>query len=360
MPLLRAGSRLSRRYVEALEREGVHAVYIRDEATEGIEPEEVLSAETRAAATQAVDTTLDAARRALAEGRPLLGEHVAALEAVAIRMAFEISQAPVLALALADLSSADAYTLQHSIDSAALALLIGNRLFNERGYVDYVGRRIWERIDVRLSRLALGMLLHDVGKLALPDAITNKAPAELDPDERAALRTHTRAGLELLRSDLISPLVKIVVRSHHERWDGSGYPEALKEQQIHELARIAAVADVYDAVTSERPHSPAQPAHVGVRIIREGRGRLFDPEVVDAFSRIVAPFPPGESIELADGRAGVVASVPPNDLDRPVVRVIGDGDPYDLARGEHPGLGIAVWEDMRAAGAPASSRGSAP
>ena len=355
LPLLRAGSRLSRRYVQALTREGVPAVYIRDDATEGIEPEGALAPETRAAAAQAVDTTLAHARRALAEGRPLLGEQVAGLEAVAIRMAFEISQAPMLALALADLSSADAYTLQHSIDSAVVALLIGNRLFNERGYVDYVGRRIWERIDVRLSRLALGLLLHDVGKLALPGTITDKAPADLDPEERAALRTHTRTGLELLQSDLISPLVKIVVRSHHERWDGSGYPEGLKEQQIHELARIAAVADVYDAVTSERPHSPAQPAHVGVRIVREGRGTLFDPEVVDMFSRIVAPFPPGDPIELSDGRAGVVASVPPNDLDRPVVRVIGDGDPYDLALAEHPALGIAGWEDMRTSRVAASS-----
>jgi len=349
---------MSARYIDALVREGVHAVYIRDPATDGIDPQEVLKPETRAAAAKAVDTTVGSARDALAGGRPLSAEALSTLEAVASRMAFEVSRTPALALALADLSAADSYTLHHGIDAAALGLLIGSRLFDARGYVDYVGRRSWERIDVRLSRLGLGLLLHDIGKLALPDAITTKASHELEPHEREMMHTHTRAGLELLRSDLISPLVKVVVRSHHERWDGSGYPDGLKEQQIHELARIAAIADVYDAITSEQPHSPAQPVHVGVRTIREGRGTLFDPEIVDVFARLVAPFPPGETVALTDGRGGVVAAVPPQKLDRPVVRIIGDGEPYDLALAEHPRLHIVGWEDFGAAEVPAAGEWS--
>jgi HD-GYP domain-containing protein (c-di-GMP phosphodiesterase class II) len=160
------------------------------------------------------------------------------------------------------------------------------------------------------------------------------------------MKTHPVAGTDLLRSDLISPLVKVVVRSHHERWDGGGYPDGKAGGDIHELARIATVADVYDAVTSERVYAAAKPPDIGVRIIREGVGSAFDEEVGAVFTKIVAPFPPGNEVELSDGRAGVVASVPESDLDRPVVRILGDGEPYDLPLSEHPRLKIVGWEDF--------------
>jgi hypothetical protein len=135
------------------------------------------------------------------------------------------------------------------------------------------------------------------------------------------MRGHPRAGVDMLRSDLISPLVKVVVRSHHERWDGGGYPDGLAGLDIHQLARVAAPADVYDAVTSERAYAPARPADVGVQIVLEGSGRAFDPDVIDVFKRVVAPYPPGTEVRLSDGRRGVVASVPPENLERPCVRV---------------------------------------
>jgi HD-GYP domain-containing protein (c-di-GMP phosphodiesterase class II) len=346
MPLLRAGSKLTPAFKDKLLSAGVHAVYVQDELSEGIDPKPVLSAETRAVAAEAVATTLEAARGAITDGRPLSAEALASLEAVAIRMSHEIANIKDLAVALADLSAADSYTLQHSIDAAAVGLLIGHRLFRERGYVDYNGRQSWERTDVRLTRLGLGLLLHDVGKLALPGALLRKAPSTLDADEQEIMRMHTWTGLELLQSDLISPLVKVVVRSHHERWDGSGYPEGRAGGDIHELARIAAVADVYDAVTSERSYAPAQPAHAGVRMIREGRDTAFDPEIVDAFCKIVAPFPPGDAIELSDGRGGVVAEVPEHHIDRPVVRILGDGEPYDLPLADNSRIRIVGWDDM--------------
>jgi HD-GYP domain-containing protein (c-di-GMP phosphodiesterase class II) len=345
MPLLRAGCKINARYRDALRRAGIHAVYIKDEATEGIEPQSLLSAETRAAATQAVAKAFDGAAEALQAGRPLAAEAVEQLDKIAHRMAREVAETSEFALALADLSGSDGYTLQHSVDVASLGLLIGQRLFGERGYVDYRGRRVYDKIDNRLTRLGLGLLLHDIGKLAIPTEILNK-PGRLEPHEWEIMKTHPVAGTELLRSELISPLVKVVVRSHHERWDGEGYPDRKAGGDIHELARIAAVADVYDAITSERVYAAANPAHVGVRAIREGAGTVFDEEVVEAFSKIVAPYPPGDAIELSDGRGGVVAEVPEHDLDRPVVRVIGDGAPYDLPLAEHPRLRIVGWEDF--------------
>jgi HD-GYP domain-containing protein (c-di-GMP phosphodiesterase class II) len=270
---------------------------------------------------------------------------VAQLDSIAARMAREVAATSEFALALADLQGADSYTLQHSVDVAAVGLLIGQRLFRERGYIDYRGKRVYDKVDNRLTRLGLGLLLHDIGKLAVPTEILNK-PGRLDPHEWEVIRTHPVAGVELLRSELISPLVKVVVRSHHERWDGEGYPDGKAGTDIHELARIAAVADVYDAVTSERVYATARPAHAGVRVIREGAGSAFDEEVVEVFNKIVAPFPPGDEIELSDGRAGVVADVPEAALDRPVVRVLGDGEPYDLPLTDYPRIKIVGWEDM--------------
>jgi HD-GYP domain-containing protein (c-di-GMP phosphodiesterase class II) len=345
MPLLRTGTELTPRFKDALERAGVHAVYVDDEVSRGITPIAVLSDETRSAATAAVARAFDGAKDSLKTGRPLSPKAIEELQGIAARMAEEIGQTNEFALALADLSAADGYTLQHSVDVAALGLLIGQRLFNARGYFDYRGKRTYERIDARLTRLGLGLLLHDIGKLAVPSEILNK-PGKLDPAEWEIMKTHPIAGLDLLRSDLISPLVKVVVRSHHERWGGGGYPDNKVEDETHELARIAAVADVYDAVTSERVYAAARPAHIGVRIIREGRGTSFDAEIADVFSKIVAPFPPGDSVDLCDGRGGVIVRVPEGNLDRPVVRVLGDGDPYELPLLDHPDLHIAGWEDM--------------
>jgi HD-GYP domain-containing protein (c-di-GMP phosphodiesterase class II) len=264
------------------------------------------------------------------------------LQSVADMIARDIEDNADVAVALDDLSSADGYTLQHSIDVAAVGMLIGQKLFRERGWIDHTGRRSYERRDRRLARLGLGLLLHDIGKLAIPTEILNK-PGRLDEGEWELMRAHPRTGVEMLRSDLISPLVKVVVRSHHERWDGGGYPDGLGADSIHQLARIAAVADVYDAVTSERVYAAARPPDVGVRIVTEGAGRAFDPEVVEVFKRVVAPYPPGVEVRLSDGRRGVVVSAPPNKLDRPVVRVGWDAggaqvSPYEIDTAEDPEL----------------------
>ena len=159
------------------------------------------------------------------------------------------------------------------------------------------------------------------------------------------MRSHPRLGVELLRdTSAWCPLVQAVVLRHHERWDGGGYPDGRRETDIHEMARIAAVADVYDAMTSERLHAPAQPAHEGVRTILQGSGTLFDPDVVAVFAKLVAPFPPGIEIRLADGRRAVVVSVPAEALDRPLVRVIDDpAAPYEVSLLDEPSLAIDGW-----------------
>jgi HD-GYP domain-containing protein (c-di-GMP phosphodiesterase class II) len=158
------------------------------------------------------------------------------------------------------------YIVEHSIDATALGLSIGRRLVP----------------DDLLLELGTGLFLQDIGKLALPPSLVYK-PGPLEADEWELMMQHPRLGLEFLRDDTISAQAKSIVRSHHERWDGSGYPSALIGEEIPLFARIAAVADVFGAVTSERFYAQALPPHEGVELIRAGSGSAFDPAVVEAF-----------------------------------------------------------------------------
>jgi HD-GYP domain-containing protein (c-di-GMP phosphodiesterase class II) len=171
-----------------------------------------------------------------------------------------------------------------------------------------------------MRKLGIGLLVHDVGKLAVPPEVLNK-PARLTDDELRVMRIHPEAGVELLRAADLSPLTISVIRDHHERPDGTGYPHGLKGTAIHEFARFAAVADVYDAVTSKRVYSGAVQPHVGVGIIRQGAGTQFCTDVVRHFRAVVMPYPVGHEVVLPDGRRGVVSAVDPLDPDRPTVRV---------------------------------------
>ena len=165
-----------------------------------------------------------------------------------------------------------AYFVEHSIDATVAGLVVGRRLLDEAALAD----------------LATGLFLQDIGMLVLPESLVQK-PGPLAPDEWALMMRHPLLGLEFLRDDSVSSPAKSVVRSHHERWDGSGYPGALIGEEISLFARIAAVADAFDAVTSERYHAPPVPPAEGVELIRAGSGTDFDPQVVDAFLVAFAP-----------------------------------------------------------------------
>jgi HD-GYP domain-containing protein (c-di-GMP phosphodiesterase class II) len=343
VPLLRAGVKLTPRYRELLSRAGISAVYVEDELSDGIVVEPVIDDQTRAVATRAVSGAYNSAREAISRGRKLAPEAVRELDCIVQRILAQIESSGGAALALADLSSADGYTFQHSIDVTALGLLVGFRYFTEHGWTDFRGESRFDQLEDRLSILGLGLLLHDIGKLAIPLGILNK-PGKLTDEEWEIMKTHPRAGVDMLDGSRWSPLVKSVVLRHHERWNGSGYPDGKAGTEIHQMARIAAVADVYDAITSERLYAPARPAHIGVRAIMEGSGALFDPAVVEAFCQVVAPFPAGTEVELSDGRCGLVVSVPDEALDRPLVRVFGPrGVEEEVSLLEDTSIGIKDW-----------------
>ncbi len=239
VPLLRSGVRLTPRYRELLLKAGISAIYVEDELSDGIMVEPVVDDQTRAVATRAVSTAFNTARDALSRGKRLTPDAVESLEDVVQRILAQIVSSGGVALALADLSSADGYTFQHSIDVTAVGLMVGHRYFTDNGWTDFRGERHYNQLEERLSTLGLGLLLHDIGKLAIPLGILNK-PGKLTPEEWTIMKSHPRAGVDMLDGGQWSPLVKSVVLRHHERWNGSGYPDGKIGTEIHPMARIAA------------------------------------------------------------------------------------------------------------------------
>jgi ribonuclease P protein subunit RPR2 len=134
-------------------------------------------------------------------------------------------------------------------------------------------------------QLEFGFLLHDVGKVAIPDAILYK-PDRLSDRERALMAQHPVIGAQIVRGIEFLAQAAQVVRHHHERWDGTGYPDGLAGEDIPLAARVFAVADVLDALTTERPYRPASPLSVAREMINAASGAHFDPSVVDAFNSI--------------------------------------------------------------------------
>ena len=317
MPLLRSGAKITERYCRALAEAGIHAVWVHDPVSMGIEPHDLVPPQVREEAAKTVSDALAGARVAIENGQGLSPEFAQELSEIVARLVAAVAGHSGVALCLNDLAAADAYTHQHSIDVCALGLLLGKYLFARDGWEDYKGRHRIDGVDKRLHLLGMGLLLHDIGKLAVPAGILNK-PGKLT--EMKVMQTHPDVGATMLTSGIYSPLVRAIVREHHERWDGKGYPRGLSGSHISQLARIAAVADVYDAVTSERPYRPAQAPKVGVDVVTSAAGTQFDPEVVAVFRRLVFPYPVGSEIVLANGTTGVVAEIDPDDPERPLIR----------------------------------------
>ena len=143
-----------------------------------------------------------------------------------------------------------------------------------------------------------GAILHDIGKIGIPDRILLK-PGPLDHDEFALMRTHTEIGDRMLEPVDVLEGVRPVVRHHHERWDGNGYPDRLAGDEIPVAARIVSVADAVEAMSADRPYRAAlQPAEV-LSELEIGRGAQWDPQIVDLVVRLI------ESRELQTGEAGL-------------------------------------------------------
>lgn len=200
----------------------------------------------------------------------------------------------------------DEYTFVHSVNVSAMAVIIGLAF-------DY---------DVNsLKKLGLAALLHDIGKIKVDSGLINK-PGKLTEEEKLIMNRHSQYTYELLlERPEIDATVALSAYQHHEKFDGTGYPQGLKGEEIEPFARIIAVADVYDALVTDRSYRKSMMSYVAAEIIQASCYTHFDPVVVKAFMQNIIIYPVGSMVVLSTGEKGIVCRINPSMPARPVVIV---------------------------------------
>lgn len=210
----------------------------------------------------------------------------------------------------------DDYTFNHSVDVCILSILTGITLGYNR---------------LQLRELATGALLHDIGKVEVSKEVLNK-PGSLLPDEMEEIRQHPARGFDILRRHYDIPLLSAhVALQHHERLDGSGYPRRISGDEIHEYARIVMIADVFDALSSDRPYRPACPVAKALDFIKSEVGKSFEEDYVAALISNISPFPAGTVVLLTTGEIAQVVRTAKSAPERPVVKIFFDREKRRLA-----------------------------
>lgn len=329
--LLQSGVRLTRKYIEKLQELGIDTMFIEDDTFDDVEIHTSVSAKTREVAYSALQNL----------SKNLNGNNFSNLNLQEIENAVQSIIEDLLCsrdliLNVHDIQGYDDYTFQHSVNTTIIALIMAISM----GWPEH-----------RLLELGMGVLMHDVGKIKVPPEILNKK-GRLTEEEFAEIKKHAEYGFEILRNCRdVNLLSAHVALQHQERWDGSGYPRGLKGTEIHEYGRLAAVADVYEALTSKRVYRDALQPYEAYEYVVANSGKLFEPKIVqDTFTRCITPYPNGSGIRLSNGQRGNVVKQNPSFPTRPYVRMTHDGErplplPVDYDLAENPSLVIVAIEN---------------
>ena len=217
-----------------------------------------------------------------------------------------VSRNPGALISLARLKTADDYTYMHSVAVCALMVALSKQL----------------RLDEAQTRSAgIAGLLHDLGKALMPMDVLNK-PGKLTDEEFSIIKKHPEAGHQLLLGSTGADEIALdVVLHHHEKTDGSGYPKHFKASEISLFAKMGAVCDVYDAITSNRPYKAGWDPAESLRKMAEWCTGHFDPRIFQAFVKSLGIYPIGSLVKLSSGRLGIVIDQAPDSLLKPRIKV---------------------------------------
>jgi putative nucleotidyltransferase with HDIG domain len=306
--LLHEGVELADKLIHKLQEMGITYVYIRDWRTEDIQYKDPLSAKMRTMAIQTIESVLKevGANKDLS-GSLVIEKASKRLSGLIRQLIDEIRGNRELLTILSDVYTYDHYIFTHSLNVTLYSLAIGMKL---------------QLLPKELEILGLGAILHDVGKMKVPADILLK-PGKLTVKEFESIKKHPEDGFNILRKvETIPLLVAHCAFQHHERLNGTGYPRGLEGDEIHDFGKIIAIADVFDAVTSNRIYRQAMLPHEGLEILYAGAEKLFDKRIIEVFRQAVAVYPVGVTVELNDGRKGVVCRQNAGLSDRPVIRIL--------------------------------------
>lgn len=341
--LLIKGTRLSKRYINKIKDHGFYTIYIIDKYSQQ-ELQDVIKPQIRRKAIETVKKIYDNFSLIQSEStnqfvkKKIQREslwNISQMQEMSKLIVDDIFSKPELLVSLVDIKSLDTYTFNHSVNVGILALTLG------------IGYGL-NRND--LYDLTLGCMLHDIGKIFIPMDILNKSN-KLNDDEFNIIKGHCEKGFTYLRDNTdLGPKVRIISLQHQEKFDGSGYPQGLKGNEINQLSQISAVADVYDALTSDRPYRKALSPHEAIEYIMASGNTHFDMNMVKAFLKKIIPFPVGTVVKLSNGFVGTIEKVNEDMILRPILTIFRFGkediNPFscDLSREKNIVIKNVVYE----------------
>lgn len=311
--ILPAGRTNVARYIPNLRNMGIEYVYVEDSKSTGIEIPDAIAERTRVSCKQVL-------QNAIQQFSITDKMETKALEKSVNEVISEILKTTDVQVSLNDIASNDEYTYTHSVSTMVYSLMIARKLnYSEQ----------------KLVVLGMGTLLHDIGKMLIDHEIMYKE-GELTQQEYDYVKMHSLYGYQVLRRIAsLSEQVRQIAYMHHERIDGSGYPQGLRGEELNEYIRIVSIADVYDALTTDRCYRKKWPANKAMDFLIERSGKEFDPGLVGLFTQQLAVYPNGSLVRLSNRCLGIVSGQNRNMPLRPFVRVIQDPEgrevvPYEL------------------------------
>ncbi len=300
--LLGKGTELTKHFIKRLKSLGYTQVYVEDGLIDDSTPDELISNATRVQIASSISEIT-------ANFRLTNKLNVIKFNNVMHTILTNVLNNKRMLASLTDIRTSDPndFLFNHSINVSALSVLIGIHLYYS---------------DQKLFELGMGVLLHDIGKVALPDKFLSVSFNELTSEEQEIYRQHTWNGYHILRANPEIKLVSAAIAlQHHERFDGSGYPRSLKGTSILEYARIASIADTYDNLSNDKGTFKRLPAHKVYQYLQSRSGIDYDPKILDRFIQKIALYPQGTKIILNNKKSGFVLRQNNSNNSRPVVRL---------------------------------------
>jgi len=307
--LLNKGVVVNNKVLAKLMNHNVNYIYIEDPLSDGIEPEGIIEEKQMVGSISTVKKVFEDVMKQEKQGvRAVIPEdHLKLVEEIINSLMESLESAEDILYTVVDLIGTDEYTYKHSVNVAVLSILTAKAL--EYSYED-------------IKSIALGAILHDIGKVRVNIDLIKK-PGKLTQEERKEVERHPQLGYELVQNvDSIPYSTKQIIRLHHEKLDGSGYPLGLRGFEVPQYVRIVTICDMYDAMTTDRVYRSRMPIYKALDILMGEAVYKIDRNIYKFMTNNICIFPPGLGVVLSDGRLGVIASYKAQNPSRPQVRVL--------------------------------------
>ncbi|WKY48631.1 HD-GYP domain-containing protein [Eubacteriaceae bacterium ES3] len=320
---------LTEDYIKRIKKLNYNGIYIEDDLSKDLYISNIIDDRVRA---QSVKCIKDVFIRSELGGE-LSPEQIRQVESQVTSIVDEILNNQNMMINMIDLKVFDDYTYYHSVNVAVLSIVLGVSL----------GLRRQELCD-----LGVGAILHDIGKIFVSQDILCK-PGSLNEQEFTEMKKHSSSGYDYISKRFnISDASKTAILHHHEKFEGGGYPNNLKGEEISLYGRIISIADVYDAMTSDRPYRKGIVPSEVVEFLMGSTHSAFDPELVELFITKIAPYPIGTYVRLSNDHIGMVVKNYSNFCMRPMIRVFKHGrqdvKPYEVDLSNNSTLNITIVE----------------